>query len=391
MPVNFSTTLLGGLVLVLVTGCESRALGEIEAEQVAVFRVDSRPGQPAVVDGVVYLGSEAGILYAVDMDTGHELWRFQTGGPVFHPPYVNNDLVLFGSWDGRLRAVNRASGDLNWEFQAGLVDWEVRDIFINGIPTVLDGVAYFSSEDFNVYAVDVETGQELWRHSLDEEPQARRIPIVERTAYIGAWDGHLYAIDIDTGERIWRSTTDDRGRASLPDQVPFITVVPIVTDDAVYFTDWAGNLFAVDRVDGRQIWRFDPGAADSRHVGSRSFMTLVRNVLYYSTLEDHHLYGVDRHSGQEVWSIETEGIAYGPVPTDGVIGLYFEVLPHGPGESSEMFMRAMDMNTRQVLWSAGDVASGPTLVDGVVYYGGTDGTVHGRKLNDGEEVFRLGE
>jgi len=391
MTVSLPRTLLVGTVLVLISSCGPKNVDDSEAKQIVAFSVDARAGQPAIADGVVYLGSEAGTLHAVDMETGRELWRFKTGGPVFHPPFVNDDLVLFGSWDGRLRAVSRKNGDLIWDFEAGRVDWEVHDIFINGIPTVLDGVAYFSSEDFNVYAVDIETGRELWRHSLGDEPQARRIPIVDRTAYIGAWDGHLYAIDIDNGERIWRSTTDDRGRASLPDQVPFVTVVPIVTDEAVYFTDWAGNLFAVDRANGQQVWRFDPEAADSRHVGSRSFMALVGDVLYYSTLEDRHLYGVDRQSGQEVWSTKTEGIAYGPVQADGTIGLYFEVLATESGESDAMFIRAMDMNTHQVLWSADDAASGPTIVDGIVYYGGTDGTVHGRELHGGEEVFRLGQ
>ena len=391
MTVALPRTLLVGTVLVLISSCGPKDVGDTEAKQIVAFSVDARAGQPAIADGVVYLGSEAGTLHAVDMETGRELWRFKTGGPVFHPPFVNDDLVLFGSWDGRLRAVNRKNGDLIWDFEAGRVDWEVHDIFINGIPTVLDGVAYFSSEDFNVYAVDIETGEEVWRHSLGDEPQARRIPIVDRTAYIGAWDGHLYAIDIDNGERIWRSTTDDRGRASLPDQVPFVTVVPIVTDEAVYFTDWAGNLFAVDRANGQQVWRFDPEAADSRHVGSRSFMALVGDVLYYSTLEDRHLYGIDRQSGQEVWSTETEGIAYGPVPADGTVSLYFEVLATESGERGAMFIRAMDMNTRQVLWSADDAASGPTIVDGIVYYGGTDGTVHGRELFGGEEVFRLGQ
>jgi outer membrane protein assembly factor BamB len=391
MTVTFSNVFLAGLVLVIVTACGPGDVGDTEAEQVVAFSVDARAGQPAISDGVIYLGSEAGLLHAVEMETGRELWRFKTGGPVFHPSLVINDLVLFGSWDGRLRAVNRKSGELIWDFEAGRVEWEVRDIFINGIPSVLDGIAYFSSEDFNVYAVEIETGREVWRHSLDEEPQARRIPIFDRTAYIGAWNGHLYAIDIDTGEQVWRSTTDDRGRASLPDQVPFVTVVPIVTEEAVYFTDWAGNLFAVDRMNGQQVWRFDPEAADSRHVGSRSFMALVGDVLYYSTLEDQHLYGVDRKSGREVWSIETEGIAYGPANADGDISLYFEVLASESGEGSSMFMRAMDMTTRQVLWSANDAASGPTVMDGIVYYGGTDGTVHGRELYSGEEVYRLGE
>lgn len=377
-------------MLAVIVGCGPEEVSDAGVKEAVTFSVDSFPGQPAIHDGVVYVGSEAGILHAVAMETGRELWRFQTDGPVFHPPWVNDNLVVFGSRDGRLRAVNAKSGDLIWSFEAGRVDWETRAIFINGIPSVMDGVAYFSSEDFNVYAVEIETGRQVWRHSLDEEPQALQIPIVDRTAYIGAWNGHLHAIDIDTGKRVWRSETDDRGRASLPNQVPFVTVVPIVTDEAVYFTDWAGNLFAVNRANGRQLWRFDPGAADARHVGSRSFIALVGDVLYYSTLEDQHLYGVDRWSGREVWSTGTEGIVYGPVFADGAICLYLEVLASESNEDSSSFLRAMDMNTRQVIWSADDSASAPTILDGVVYYGGTDGTVHGRALRDGEHVFRLG-
>ena len=389
-----SKVLIAAVVLAVVTGCEVGKVEDAKVQHVdpeSSFRVDSRPGQPSIADGVVYLGSEAGVLYAVEMESGRELWHFETGGPVFHAPLVIGDLVLFGSRDGRLRAADRSSGDLVWEFEAGRVDWEVHDIFINGIPTVLDGIAYFSSEDFNVYAVEIATGREVWRHSLGDEPQARQIPVVDRTAYIGAWDGHLYAIDIDTGERVWRSTTDDTGRAALSEQVPFVTVVPIVTDEAVYFTDWAGNLFAVDRATGRQVWRFDPGAADSRHVGSRSFMVLDDDVLYYSTLEDHHLYGVDRHTGQEVWSAETEGIVYGPRAAGGGVGLYAEFLANESGDGGTMIMRAMKLNTREVLWSAEDAATGPTLVDGIMYYGGADGTVYGRELISGKKIFRLGE
>ena len=383
--------LLAGVMLTLVASCDITDAGDTETTPTVAFSLDSRPGQPTIADGVVYLGSQAGTMHAVSMQTGQELWRFDTDGPIFHPPLVNGDLLLFGSWDGNLRAVNKASGELIWAFQAGQVDWDTRDIFVNGIPAVVDGVAYFSSEDFNVYAVDIETGKEVWRHALPEEPQAREIPIVDRVAYIGTWDGHVYAIDIDSGELVWRSATDDQGRASLPDQVAFVTVVPIVTEEAVYFSDWAGNLFAVDRADGQQLWRFDPGAADSRHVGSRSFMALVGEVLYYSTLEDQHLYGVNRRTGHKVWGMQTEGIVYGPRSAGSNIALLFEFLPDASGEGGAMSMHAMYMTTRQVLWSANDPASGPTIVGDVVYYGASNGTVLGRDLHTGEEVFQLGE
>jgi len=375
----------------LVTACVNDKAGETQARDGSAFKIDSRPGQPVVVDNIVYLGSEAGIFYAVDSETGRELWRYEAGGPIFHAPVVHGELVVFGSWDGRLRAVNKSSGDLIWKFEAGHVDWEVHDIFINGTPTVLNGIAYFSSEDFNVYAVELETGREIWRHSLGDEPQARHIPIVDRTAYIGAWDGHLYAINIDTGDRVWRSATDDSGRASLANQVPFVTVVPIVADDMVYFSDWAGNLFAVERQTGQQVWRFDPGAADSRHVGSRSYIALENDILYYSTVEDRHMYGVNRRTGREVWSIETDGIVYGPRAVGDGISMYAEFVADESGEGGTTYRGAMDLNARRVLWTVDDSASPLNVIDGVAYYVGMDGKVHGREIHRGEEVFRLGE
>jgi len=375
----------------LVTARANNAPDEIQARPGTTFSVESRPGQPTVANGIIYLGSEAGILYAVDMETNHELWRFKTGGPIFHPPVVHSDLVVFGSWDGRLRAVNRFNGVLAWEFEAGQVDWDVHDIFINGTPTVLGGIVYFSSEDFNVYAVELETGKEKWRHSLGDEPQARHIPIVNHTAYIGAWDGHLYAIDIDTGDRVWRSATDDSGRASLANQVPFVTVVPIVADDMVYFTDWAGNLFAVDRETGQQVWRFDPGTVDSRHTGSRSYIALENDTLYYSTVEDRHMYGVNRQTGQEVWSIETDGVVYGPKAVGDGIAIYAEFRPDESGDGGTTHRGAMDLNTRKVLWSVDDSASLMNEIDGVAYYVGVDGMIYGREIHQGDVVFRTGE
>ena len=64
---TFSNVLLTGFVLVIVTACGAGDVGDTEAEQVVAFSVDARAGQPAIADGVVYLGSEAGLLHAVEM------------------------------------------------------------------------------------------------------------------------------------------------------------------------------------------------------------------------------------------------------------------------------------------------------------------------------------
>ena len=45
-------------------------------------------------------------------------------------------------------------GNLRWTFAAGDA--------IRSSPTVVDGVVYFGSRDFNIYAVDADTGEEIW-------------------------------------------------------------------------------------------------------------------------------------------------------------------------------------------------------------------------------------
>ena len=73
------------------------------------------------------------------------------------------------------------------------------------------------------------------------------------------------------------------------------------------------------------------------------------------------------------------------------MALYVEFLAGEPGESGSMFPRAMELTRREVLWSADDMVSPPTVVDAIVHHEGADCTVHGRQLYGGDEVFRLGE
>jgi outer membrane protein assembly factor BamB len=51
---------------------------------------------PAVADGVVYVGSGDGRLYALDARTGKEKWSFNTGGEVFSSPAVADGVVYAG-------------------------------------------------------------------------------------------------------------------------------------------------------------------------------------------------------------------------------------------------------------------------------------------------------
>jgi outer membrane protein assembly factor BamB len=59
---------------------------------------------PAVANGVVYVGSDDGNLYALNARTGVKLWSYATGGAVFSSPAVANGVVYVGSDDGNVYA-----------------------------------------------------------------------------------------------------------------------------------------------------------------------------------------------------------------------------------------------------------------------------------------------
>ena len=69
---------------------------------------------PAVVNGVVYIGSDDGNVYALNASTGAMLWSFTTGGRVESSPTVVNGVVYIGSDDDNVYALNASTGNKLW-------------------------------------------------------------------------------------------------------------------------------------------------------------------------------------------------------------------------------------------------------------------------------------
>jgi outer membrane protein assembly factor BamB len=74
---------------------------------------------PAVDETHVFIGSRDKHLHAIDRETGHPVWKFQTGGRVEGSPIAFDDAVVFGSTDGRLYALNRENGEAIWTIDLG--------------------------------------------------------------------------------------------------------------------------------------------------------------------------------------------------------------------------------------------------------------------------------
>ncbi len=68
---------------------------------------------------MVYFGSDDSYLYAVDIKTGQEKWKFKTGAVVFSSPAISDGVVYFGSYDSYLYAVDIKNRAGEMEVQDG--------------------------------------------------------------------------------------------------------------------------------------------------------------------------------------------------------------------------------------------------------------------------------
>ena len=131
--------------------------------------------QPVMAGGIVYFGSSADdTVRALDAEKGELLWRFTTEGPVRFAPATRRDKAYVVSDDGYLYCLDAKTGKLVWRFRAGPSRDRVigNDRLIARYPCrtgalVVDDVVYVTAgmwptEGVYVYALDADTGQELW-------------------------------------------------------------------------------------------------------------------------------------------------------------------------------------------------------------------------------------
>ena len=88
---------------------------------------------------------------------------------------------------------------------------------LEATPLVVDGVMYTTGNFGRVYALDAETGRELWQYDPHIDGQWARYACCDAVnrglvafagrLYVGALDGWLHALDAGTGQLVWKVDT----------------------------------------------------------------------------------------------------------------------------------------------------------------------------------------
>lgn len=313
-----------GQTVYVANGMGVMAYDPVEQKQQWVFRPENRTlilnAPPSVQDGRVIFGDYGAAggmfspsiivsLYALEETssaTPNLLWTNNTiaTDKIIAAPLQVDDTVYIGSADFKLFALDSESGAELWRFTTKGAIWSS--------PSYHDGTIYLSSLDKHVYALNAETGQQQWQVALGGAISAQ--PLINPEAnllYVGAYDNTLYALDLETGQTQWSIPTSN-----------WIWNAPALADNLIYFADSSGHVYAADATTGELLWQV---TIDSmRQVGGTLQQTpvtiegaiqaspIVANDKLYIASEGNRdtkeglLVALDRQTGEEVWQQTTQ-------------------------------------------------------------------------------------
>ena len=372
---------------------------------------------PAVVGDVVYIASTDGSLYAVNRADGTQKWKFDSKGPIASSPAVAGGVVIVSSVDGLIYGVDASTGASKWTFKTkgerrftapgihGAIPNTERmpdpfDVFLSS-PVIANGVAYIGSGDQNVYALDVATGAVRWTFATGDVVHASPA-VANGVVYIGSWDRNLYALDASTGHERWRYTTGND--TTIYNQIG-IASSAAVAGGLVFVGGRDGHFHVVDAATGQLKWKHN-----NRGGWTIASPAVKDGIVYFPTSDGTRFKALEATTGNVKFDLQNKAVSFsspalaGSVAfygtsdgylnavslTDGTLKATFQTdgsKENGPKFTDEngrlrtnlMYPdRTLDgmVIGMRTMMTLGSVLSSPVVVDGVVYFGSTDGHLY---------------
>ncbi|WP_024553588.1 outer membrane protein assembly factor BamB [Franconibacter helveticus 513] len=211
--------------------------------------------RPALLSGGVtvagahaYIGSEKAQIYALNTADGTIAWQTRVAGEALSRPVVSDGLVLVHTSNGILQALNESDGAVKWTVNLDMPSLSLRG---ESAPTSAYGAAIVGGDNGRVSAVLMQQGQMIWQQRISQATGATEIDrlsdvdttpvVVNGVVYALAYNGNLTALDLRSGQIMWK-----RELGSVNDF--------IVDGGRIYLVDQNDRLLALNTEGGVTLW-----------------------------------------------------------------------------------------------------------------------------------------
>ncbi|WP_338046158.1 PQQ-binding-like beta-propeller repeat protein [Polyangium spumosum] len=298
-------------------------------------------GKPAIdVAGMrVFVPSSDNGLYALRVEDGSTLWRFETMGPVQSEPLydADEDVVYFGSNDGAFYKVNASNGRLLWRFATNAV--------VARKPALRNGVVYVNNANDTLIAMNAATGALKWHQHRTpafgmEVSGYAGVALGRDKIYTAFSDGVVLAYDLEDGSEQWpavdlaaeaeQQTGGDTPRYLDVDTTP--VVARITSGEVVFVGSYAGGVYALDAENGTRAWVNEKAVGvtelvlweqpeHARRTGPlKDALTVPAQRILFAASGLTGLWALDPNDGRTLWRRNLpEGGITAPVPVAGAL------------------------------------------------------------------------
>ena len=312
--------------------------------------IELEAAAPDASEGRVFIGSNDGHLYAINLADGRKVWAFETGDAVEAAPLVLQGAVYVGSVDGYLYALNAATGALRWKYQT-------RDKILGGANWVRSPQGdrtwiLIGSYDMSLHCVDAATGKAVW--TVETGNYVNGTPAVADGKIIfGGCDGLIRILAPSDGREL--RTLEAGG---------YVAGAVAVAGDRLYAANYEEKLICAEAGTGKTVWEYpgeDAGFYSSPAVGPRE---VVIGGL------DNKVHCIDRETGKPRWTFATRrNVESSPALCGGKVVV-------GSSDGRLYLLRLADGKELASFEVGRPVTSSPAVAGGWVVVGGEDGAVY---------------
>ena len=386
---------------------------------------NSAYGQPIVVGGRVFVGADTGFVYSLDVSSGCVHWSFRANAGVRTAVSIgpgnaaHRSLAYFGDVKGNVYAVDAQTGAQVWRERV-----DTHPVArVTGAPVLIDGRLYVPISSLEesgagnptypcctfrggLAVYDAVSGKRLWKsYTIQQEPlpvkqtstgvqlwgpagagvwSAPAVDLRRRAVYVATGNGYtqpaadasdaVVAFDLDTGARLWTRQ--------------------VMANDS-YVRDCPGRYRPNVPTDHKSETCPDDLGPDMDFGNAPMLRTLPggRSLIVIGQ-KDGHAWALDPDKkGEVVWSLQVGrgleagggAIMWGSAADDDMA--YFLVTRTQP----VLGLAAVRLATGELAWRASppDGGAAPvTVIPGVVFVGSSSGTVYAYSTADGKALWQ---
>jgi outer membrane protein assembly factor BamB len=266
-------------------------------------------------NNLLYVGSPQG-LYALDPDTGQQVWRIEESRSIFSPTV--SDQLYAGSLRGILYSINPSSGKINWQQQFS--GWVYSPVVLSDQDQLWTG-----GQAHQAFSMSTKDGHRTHTVALNQESIFSPINLGNQQIAFNLFNGKTAIINTVTAEIVgWLDGSTQPKNISFDDRF-------------IYRSDREGKLTAFDRHSYRQQWQIPVVGQDlTLHPASGDHILM-------SDL-DKMLVLFDPRERSEISRNTISGNWFSPVQLDANNIIYFRSTNLQPNQTSAVKLDAQPPN-----------------------------------------------